>query len=645
MFAGIASPDTDPGTPNQKVFYIATEPGTYVKFGEDITITNEIAILYNYVNWRKSSLTDNIALFEYCLTAGINMLPDDRFVDMATDEDAFTVGILRNTGEVNPDNTNYRTSKFIDYSSNYNQPYSLLYFDFGKEQVSKGLVNICYYTKETHTFVKAFDICVGKQMILIPLGHSVRVSYNQTFVSVPTLKFYNGSTRKYLNESVEALQENLDTLQENLDTLQENLDTLQENLDTLQENLDTLQEGSEKSEEYSYTEVTLTADNTELDSEHLWNSTNGTQVNGGGRFGTLRYILPDSNRPASVNLSNYIIGVNNGGFLTKDGEWIKGINSSIDTMSDVLIPGDAYYLDISCVVTTPYKDIIFKYTTVKFTLPNLILNKEQIPKLPSPNNQWSGKKLCIIGTSVAYGSLAEKAYAKIAAERLGFEIIPAGVPGQAIHARIDNEHGDILAPLTYGSTCLSKDEYEMAKEAGASDITIPETPLPESGKDWEPGSWDYNNYYRTWENIFTKDAGVSLWIFATGPNNGNFELDDWNAFDKINWKYTDGSPFSDHRTTFLGAMLYLMDKMYALGNDQRMVLVLDSAFMYTQTKEAFELLHNQWNIPVIDLWGKINTSPKSLLAIKSKDGTDNHPSTFGQEKLGDIFINELLLIS
>ena len=36
QFMGVATPDTNPGTPDEKVFYIATEPGTYSNFSVDI---------------------------------------------------------------------------------------------------------------------------------------------------------------------------------------------------------------------------------------------------------------------------------------------------------------------------------------------------------------------------------------------------------------------------------------------------------------------------------------------------------------------------------------------------------------------------------------------------------------------------------
>ena len=45
-FAGIATPSTAPGTPDQNVFYIAEQSGTYPNFNS-IVLDNEIAILSN----------------------------------------------------------------------------------------------------------------------------------------------------------------------------------------------------------------------------------------------------------------------------------------------------------------------------------------------------------------------------------------------------------------------------------------------------------------------------------------------------------------------------------------------------------------------------------------------------------------------
>jgi hypothetical protein len=114
----------------------------------------------------------------------------------------------------------------------------------------------------------------------------------------------------------------------------------------------------------------------------------------------------------------------------------------------------------------------------------------ELPK----NNQWYGKKIGIIGTSVAYGSGATKAYAKTASDRLGFTIVPAVAPGLAIH--IDEVVSGVPKPLTYGSLTMSNSEYVAAKAASLSDITISESPKPNSSS-WTPGSAsDFNNYWR-----------------------------------------------------------------------------------------------------------------------------------------------------
>ena len=281
--------------------------------------------------------------------------------------------------------------------------------------------------------------------------------------------------------------------------------------------------------------------------------------------------------------------------------------------------------------------------------------EEELSKRIS-NNQWYGKKICIIGTSVAHGSNAETAYGYIAQQRLGFNMIPAGVPGQAIHGKIVSytESGTdkkILSPLIYGSGALTKSEYAAAKavkDAGLSTdvIGMAISESPNNPNNWAGEDKAYNNYYRTWENLFTEDnKDVALWIYATIPNNNNYSLDDWNKFDASKWAYKDGTAFEDHRTTFLGAMLYLMDKMYSVQPTARMVLVIDSEFNYELGKNNFKLLSETYNIPIIDLWSKINTSPKSLLQLKSFNGTNSHPSTFGHKIMGNMFTNELLLIS
>lgn len=57
-FAGIATPVTNPGTPDGPVFYLASQSGIYSNF-EGITVENEVAILLWKTSWKK--LLTNIA--------------------------------------------------------------------------------------------------------------------------------------------------------------------------------------------------------------------------------------------------------------------------------------------------------------------------------------------------------------------------------------------------------------------------------------------------------------------------------------------------------------------------------------------------------------------------------------------------------
>lgn len=61
-FLGMATPDTDPGTPLSDVFYFAKEAGKYKKFG-DITIEiGEIAmLLWKYGGWTKITVLEQMS--------------------------------------------------------------------------------------------------------------------------------------------------------------------------------------------------------------------------------------------------------------------------------------------------------------------------------------------------------------------------------------------------------------------------------------------------------------------------------------------------------------------------------------------------------------------------------------------------------
>lgn len=55
QYVGIATPSTNPGTPDAKVFYFAFANGVYPNF-RGLSLNNEIAILYYDTEWKKSTL-------------------------------------------------------------------------------------------------------------------------------------------------------------------------------------------------------------------------------------------------------------------------------------------------------------------------------------------------------------------------------------------------------------------------------------------------------------------------------------------------------------------------------------------------------------------------------------------------------------
>ena len=56
QYVAIATPATNPGTPDQNVFYIASTAGTYANFNGLIVSDNELAILKYNGSWSKQSI-------------------------------------------------------------------------------------------------------------------------------------------------------------------------------------------------------------------------------------------------------------------------------------------------------------------------------------------------------------------------------------------------------------------------------------------------------------------------------------------------------------------------------------------------------------------------------------------------------------
>lgn len=56
QYKGVAAPDTNPGTPDEKCFYIASEAGTYTNFGGIVLKENDASVLKYDSSWHKESI-------------------------------------------------------------------------------------------------------------------------------------------------------------------------------------------------------------------------------------------------------------------------------------------------------------------------------------------------------------------------------------------------------------------------------------------------------------------------------------------------------------------------------------------------------------------------------------------------------------
>lgn len=79
QFMGVAQPSTNPGAPDQRVFYIAAEPGTYTGFNTEV-VPGEIAIFKFSNTWLKDSIfaidLANVG-FKGAFESGIGLDPSD----------------------------------------------------------------------------------------------------------------------------------------------------------------------------------------------------------------------------------------------------------------------------------------------------------------------------------------------------------------------------------------------------------------------------------------------------------------------------------------------------------------------------------------------------------------------------------------
>ena len=278
-----------------------------------------------------------------------------------------------------------------------------------------------------------------------------------------------------------------------------------------------------------------------------------------------------------------------------------------------------------------------------------------VPILNISVNPWKGKKIAFVGSSYTYGQYSAKSYNTVAAEILGFNLVNMGVPGNCVHLYNDN------TIMEFGSLCATRAEYDYKNE-GFGYVNLPESGIPKikpleasADADLYPvvdGStgllkMSRSDYYRCWENVFTNDNDdIDLWVFALNGNASNFSTTDWDLFNKNTWKYNDDSTFADHRTTFLGAVLYLIDRIYSKYPNAKICFCIDGPGSLFNTRSALQILKDNMGIPYIDLFGVINFSyPNRANVYYDVMHNNTHPNTKTHESMGKILASELLKIA
>lgn len=101
-FMGVATPETDPGTPDQKVFYIANGKGTYANFGGLVVDEDEVVLLIFKDVWNKmlSGIASYPKLTELTAELGQYVSPNNEYIRAYTDLEGRFLWGIRHDGSI-----------------------------------------------------------------------------------------------------------------------------------------------------------------------------------------------------------------------------------------------------------------------------------------------------------------------------------------------------------------------------------------------------------------------------------------------------------------------------------------------------------------------------------------------------------------
>lgn len=235
-FAGIATPTTNPGTPDGPVFYLASKTGTYYNF-DGIVIENEAAILlYKGSAWVKEAT--GIALTESIL----NLVAKSTIIDPQTlnsynkiDPDKLILGkgIVPTTGKEG-DYSNLACSNYIDVQG-INKVYSQVY--------ANGQI---YAYDKDFNFISGVSAVTAEKSYTFPQNtRYIRISVNKAMIGGHSLFLYIEEEKTYYEYGITKDKIYTDSKIEEVNTELEKISSLDDAVQTSNQYINKLNYGTD----------------------------------------------------------------------------------------------------------------------------------------------------------------------------------------------------------------------------------------------------------------------------------------------------------------------------------------------------------------------------------------------------------------
>ena len=197
-FAGIATPTTNPGTPDQNIFYLAAQPGIYSNFG-GVELTNQVILFANKNgNWVKQNTgiaifakvieveakNNNLILLDGYNNNDIQVVENFQYLRIKKNIDIsdLRVSTVYNEKRIIIRYSNGSSWKFMNMTSNY---------------YSDGDIEL-YYNWDKHT--NNINYTIG---LIGILESSKNISINNSLFELST-KPYFSFNEEYFNETIKA---------------------------------------------------------------------------------------------------------------------------------------------------------------------------------------------------------------------------------------------------------------------------------------------------------------------------------------------------------------------------------------------------------------------------------------------------------